>query len=123
METCSNHNVRIAWIGLGWSEACTGGQCVLGWLSALQATTLAPSKQACCFAVLEAVISNCIVALGAGGADRQLALGTAGELVVVDASQTQGLGAALVLLVTDSLGISKIGLICSGASTSCCGSN
>merc|ERR1712196_213571 len=114
----SHGNVVHARIGLGRSETCAASQVVLGRLSAAQATALAPAQQACCLAVLEAVVGHCVVALGASRTDGEFTLGAAGELVTIDAGKAQGILATLVLLVADSLGISQVGLIICRASSS-----
>jgi len=71
--------------------------------SAVKATLFAPSKEACSFAILESIISGDSVAFAAITRDGNLG-GHAGiEFIMVDASQSQCLLAALVALVTKSL--------------------
>merc|ERR1711998_567386 len=73
----------------GRGETSAAREIVLSRLSAAQASRLAPAKEACCLAVLEAIVGHGVVTLAAGRADAQLALHAAGELVMVDATETE----------------------------------
>merc|ERR550514_289293 len=115
---CASDLSLQAWIGDRRREASASCQAVLGRLSAREASRLAPPEQAGSLAVLEAVISNGIVALGASGADAEIGLDAAGELVVVNARQAECLLATGVLLLTNRLGISKRCLVISTACAS-----
>merc|ERR1711998_44092 len=101
-----------------WGEAGAARKVVLGKLSAAQAARLAPAEQACGLAVLEAVVSNSVVALAAGGTDRKVTLHAAGEFVVVNAAEAERLLAASILLLANILGIGQCSLVIRAACTS-----
>jgi len=98
-------------------ESCTSGKIILSWLGAVKATLLAPSKEACCLAILESIGGSGIVALAAGSGDAEVRLDTRSELVMVDAGEGQSLLATCVLLLTNILRISKGSLVVRGAAT------
>jgi hypothetical protein len=106
-----------AWCCSASGEACASGKVVLCWFGAVEASRLAPSKEACGLAILESIIGSGIVALAAGGRDAEIRLHAACELIVVDASQTKSLLGASILLLANSLGIGESGLIICRAAT------
>merc|ERR1719336_2197901 len=106
-----------AWLSDGRSEASATTQCILSWLGAAEATRLAPAKEAYSLAVLEAVVSDGVVALGASSADAKVGLNAGHELIVVDACHTKSLLAACILLLADCGGISQSSLVIGTAST------
>merc|ERR1712156_338975 len=73
----------------GRREAGAAAQCILSRLSAGEATRLAPAKEACSLAVLEAILGNRVVALRATSADAKVGLHTRSELVLVNASEAK----------------------------------
>merc|ERR1719221_1512489 len=101
--------------------SCKSGACckvVLCWLGAVEAATLAPSKEARSLAILESVIGSGIVALGAGGRDSEVRLHARGEFVMVDTTQAKGCLATLVLFLTNILRVSESSLVAGTAGTS-----
>merc|ERR1712070_488100 len=105
-------------IGDTWGEASAAGERILGWLGAAQATFLAPAKQACGLAILEAIVSHGVVALAARGTDSEVTLHAAGEFVMVNATEAECLLATSILLVANSLCISQSCLVVTAAGTS-----
>merc|ERR1719225_455574 len=99
-------------------ETSASAQCVLCRLSASEATGLAPSKEASSLAIGEAVLGHSVVALRAAGADAEVRLDARSELVVVNASETQGLLATCILLLSNSRGIGQSCLVIGAACTS-----
>merc|ERR1712107_479400 len=75
----------------------------LGRCCAIQATLLAPSKQAGSLAIFEAIVSSHCVTLGASTADANGTSQAGVELVVVDPSQAQCTGTAFVGLITKGI--------------------
>merc|ERR1711937_925292 len=112
------HGHFHAWISNCRREASTACETILGRLGAGEAARLAPAKQASCLAVLEAIVSHGVVALGATRADAEIRLDARSELVVVDAAQAKSLLAASILLLADVLGISECRLVISTTGTS-----
>ena len=96
-------------------ETSAARKVVLGCLGAAQAARLAPSKQACRLAILEAIVSNSVVALTAGSTDAEVALHTAGELVMVDAAEPESFLAASILLLSNILCIGQSCLVITAA--------
>merc|ERR1712063_61358 len=111
----SSRNNLHAWVCNGWREASATTQCILSWLGAAEATRLAPAKEACSLAVLEAIVSDGVVALGTSSTDAKVGLNAGNELVMVDAGHTQSLLAACILLLANCGGISQGCLVISPA--------
>merc|ERR1712048_1437953 len=116
-STINSSNHLHAWRCHGRREASAATQCILSRLGAGEAARLAPAEEACCLAVLEAILGNSVVALGAASADAEIGLHTSCELVVIDASEAEGFLAASVLLLANSRGISEGCLVISAAGT------
>merc|ERR1711879_409689 len=108
----------LAWCSNCRGEASAAFETILGRLSAGEAARLAPTEQASSLAVLEAVVRDSVVTLGATRADAEIGLDARGELVVVDAAQAESLLAASILLLANILGISQGCLVISAAGTS-----
>merc|ERR1712070_481682 len=93
-RACASGDLLQARFGLTWGKTSAACKVILCRLGAGEASRLAPAEQACCLAVLEAIVGHCVVALGASRADAKIRLHARSELVMVDATQAKCLLAA-----------------------------
>jgi len=80
----------------------------LGRSCAVEAALLAPSKEASGLAIFEAVVGGHSIALTARVTDSNFAGHATLEFVMVDATQTKGVLATLVALVTEGVVIQSL---------------